>query len=715
MKKVCLALVACFLLAVLPGWRFGAPGTTYYVSPNGNDANSGTTPDAPWATIAKVNGFTNFQPNDSVLFQGGGSWTGCLLFNRTTNPNNGPFKIGAYSSPSNFQITSNCNAARAAAIEIKDLNNVTLQSCTLIGGTSGGNLITQYGALLHAVSFGANNNTIQGCDISGFGTPSGAETGGEIFLLGATGKGIDSSRILNNTLHGNAGITSPDDAGIGGKSSGIPYNITNTLAQGNLIYNIGGTKGRGSGAVGNGIVLNQSSNFVAQYNVVHDYGANTNSCGGPAAIWNASSDHWTIQYNEAYNARPVLADFDGTISGTTLTVTNVRNGTITINSRLDANGTVTRGTRITAPGTGTGGTGTYTIDTSQTVASTTAMVTMPIAATLNGTISGTTLTVNSISAGGIYVGMNLLGSGVTAASHVTGYGTGLGGTGTYTVDNSQTVGPVAMAGNPGCDWSAFDFDIYANNSVMQYNYAHDIVGAGCVFWTSGVAGGNFSGNLTCRYNVFENVGNLTSILTGPYACLYLAGSSTGSGQYVYNNTCVSTYGETNQAALKIDKGNVYTNCLLGNNILQANTTSYIVYAIVVPDPTCLTLNNDYFLTAGTTNFKWGNTGGSGGGVFVGLAQWQTGSGPVDTLGLTVSPLLVSAGNGGTCNSSVGSSGPQPCPSAYKLTHSSTLMGAGLDLTQAPYSLAVGSRDYYADTIPIGVGSGYNVGADGAAR
>jgi len=63
------------------------------------------------------------------------------------------------------------------------------------------------------------------------------------------------------------------------------------------------------------------------------------------------------------------AQFAGSISGTTLTVSAVAVGTLTVGAAVYGPGVAT-GTVITALGTGTGGVGTYTVGTSQTVAST---------------------------------------------------------------------------------------------------------------------------------------------------------------------------------------------------------------------------------------------------------------------------------------------------------------------------------------------------------
>ncbi len=50
-----------------------AAASTYYVDPDGSDAAAGTSPEAAWKTVARVNN-SNLQPGDRVLFEGGGVW-----------------------------------------------------------------------------------------------------------------------------------------------------------------------------------------------------------------------------------------------------------------------------------------------------------------------------------------------------------------------------------------------------------------------------------------------------------------------------------------------------------------------------------------------------------------------------------------------------------------------------------------------------------------
>ena len=145
---------------------------------------------------------------------------------------------------------------------------------------------------------------------------------------------------------------------------------------------------------------------------------------------------------------PSAAVFTGSISGTTLTVTAITNGTIAISQALFGVG-VTQATVITALGTGTGGVGTYTINQSQSVAST-QMNSATVGAVVTGAISGTTLTVSAVTSGTLVVGQTIQGSTVTAQTIITALGTGTGGVGTYTVNNSQTVTSRALY---GLNWS----------------------------------------------------------------------------------------------------------------------------------------------------------------------------------------------------------------------------------------------------------------------
>jgi hypothetical protein len=174
-----------------------------------------------------------------------------------------------------------------------------LRDCILTGNDGG----AEYGVWINNYNSSAVTDgvRVQNCDISGFYTTNPQDYGAEIFVAG--GAGLDHVSILENTLHGAAGPTSPDDNGLTGYGGSQP--VTNCLYQGNTVYDIGGKADGIGGVEGNGMIANGASGCTMQYNVVHDIGGNTTTCGGPAGLWTYASDSVVIQFNEVYNVRPV--------------------------------------------------------------------------------------------------------------------------------------------------------------------------------------------------------------------------------------------------------------------------------------------------------------------------------------------------------------------------------------------------------------------------
>lgn len=66
------------------------------------------------------------------------------------------------------------------------------------------------------------------------------------------------------------------------------------------------------------------------------------------------------------------------------------------------------------------------------------------AGSFTGSISGTTLTISAVTSGIINIGHSVSGTNVTTGTIVVGFGTGTGGTGTYTVNVPSTAGSTAL-------------------------------------------------------------------------------------------------------------------------------------------------------------------------------------------------------------------------------------------------------------------------------
>jgi hypothetical protein len=142
--------------------------------------------------------------------------------------------------------------------------------------------------------------------------------------------------------------------------------------------------------------------------------------------------------------------FTGSISGNVMTITAVGSGVVVVGGTLSGTGVAT-GTLVTSQltpllaGEATGGIGRYEVSIpEQTVAST--------------TISETygTMTVSAVGSGALVVGDVLSGSGVTAGTYITAFGTGTGGTGTYIVTPNTVVSSttVTASSNVETKWIA---------------------------------------------------------------------------------------------------------------------------------------------------------------------------------------------------------------------------------------------------------------------
>jgi len=76
MRYLCILLFLIISKSIFP--------STYYVSVNGSDTNSGTSVSSPWKTIDKVNSFKyNFSNGDEILFEKNGVYKGSLSIGRS--------------------------------------------------------------------------------------------------------------------------------------------------------------------------------------------------------------------------------------------------------------------------------------------------------------------------------------------------------------------------------------------------------------------------------------------------------------------------------------------------------------------------------------------------------------------------------------------------------------------------------------------------------
>jgi hypothetical protein len=261
----------------------------------------------------------------------------------------------------------------------------------------------------------------------------------------------------------------------------------------------------------------------------------------------------------------------------------------------------------------------------------------------------------------------------------------------------------------GCDWVNFDLDGGTRNSVVQYNYSHQAFGAGYLMYAANV-GANKWGPNTVRYNISENDG--TGGIDGSLAFGVGYAANLSAVVYIYNNTFWGNSANETVKAFPIS----FSNCpslgsVVANNIFAATKNAQNrAYFVSMSRLTCPGLTwkaNDYYPINGGAPY-WLNVGTNGESPTT-LAGWQAIVPGGDAGAAVADPQLAGAGSGQSCGPAAGR---QSCPEGFRLRHGSPVVGAGFDLTQPPYSLVVGTRDFYGQKVPHAVGSGYNIGADG---
>ena len=170
-------------------------------------------------------------------------------------------------------------------------------------------------------------------------------------------------------------------------------------------------------------------------------------------------------------------------------------------------------------------------------------------ASFTGSISGTTLTVSAVASGFLYVGAIITGTSITADTYITALGSGSGGVGTYTVNNSQTITSRAMSVST------------AINSINdQYNYGNDMASyQGVYYGKLGQAfqfptpGNSLAMDLFYSTNVItggsQSFGGSQNYTIPVYNTMTITtvGGSGGQGGYNGTNTCGAPCGEGGSA------------------------------------------------------------------------------------------------------------------------------------------------------------------------
>ena len=296
---------------------------TYYVSPSGDDNNSGTSTQSAWRTLDKVN-TVDLNSGDSMLFEADHDYPGNLLLTaEDAGTPTQPVIIGSYGS-GRARIKagggSGVTVQNAGGVEIKDLI------------VAGDDYKTKVGSGIKIVNELPNNQKLEyirvhNVEASGFGrrkdaSPEGFQTpnGCGIFVGGnASDKsksGFKNVRITNCVTYQNEyyGIL----------TSGYWHDDPDVYANANVyvgyckMYDNPGDPEYLRNHSGSGILMEDVDGGVIEYCEAYNNGYDCNSKnGGPCGIWAAVANDIIIQYCESHHNRTGKAndgdgfDFDG--------------------------------------------------------------------------------------------------------------------------------------------------------------------------------------------------------------------------------------------------------------------------------------------------------------------------------------------------------------------------------------------------------------------
>ncbi|GIO13184.1 hypothetical protein J19TS2_27390 [Cohnella xylanilytica] len=280
-------------------------GNVYYVdSASGDDSNAGTSPEAAWRTLDKVNASV-FEPGDSILFKAGGVWNGTLS-PQGSGAAGHPIRIDRYGDGNKPLIAG--GGAEAAVYfynqeqwEVRNLE-ITNDSDTRaarrgihVDGSSGG--FSNPRVYRHFLFENLDIHHVKGDPLNDY-----AHNGG-IIVWGTNWDYHVSDVVVNNCA-----IYAVDSVGIYLNGAQNTYS-SDLKVTNNVIYDVGA----------DGAFILNTTNGVIEHNVVHDTHVRAGGYHVPLWVWGTKNA--VIQFNEVYNtaaggdAQAFDADYnsDGTI------------------------------------------------------------------------------------------------------------------------------------------------------------------------------------------------------------------------------------------------------------------------------------------------------------------------------------------------------------------------------------------------------------------
>lgn len=114
-------------------------GPAYYISySRGSDSNPGTSPDAPWKTLDRINRGT-FEPGDRILLKSGDTWNSVTVINsKFTGTAEKPIVISSYGDGAKPRLTAPTAPAGSSILTINNSDHLVVENLEVSNGTGYG-------------------------------------------------------------------------------------------------------------------------------------------------------------------------------------------------------------------------------------------------------------------------------------------------------------------------------------------------------------------------------------------------------------------------------------------------------------------------------------------------------------------------------------------------------------------------------------------------
>jgi hypothetical protein len=277
------AVVAAFFLV---GSTTCSIATDYYVTQSGSDDLQGTSTNAAWRSVERVN-HARLRPGDRVLFEGGETFSGNLYLSaQDAGAPNAPVVIGSFGNG-----RASIAAGHETGIMVENAGGIMLENLIVSGAGRTNN--TGYGLRCDNKRTDGqrlNGLSITNVEVYGFGILG--------ILISGDQAGFEHVRVMRCSLH--------DNLRGGMEISGrLPWD-TKVYAHADVLvshceaFDNTGDPGYFKNHSGSGVILYQVDGGLMEYCTAWNNGALCPSSGGGVGLWTCASRHVAIQHCESF-------------------------------------------------------------------------------------------------------------------------------------------------------------------------------------------------------------------------------------------------------------------------------------------------------------------------------------------------------------------------------------------------------------------------------